>query len=281
MGYLPSVMMRKRSPFPGSGWYDSSFVPFEPVLTPDSSYPVPRGNMGLRRKVPIGRDDIVTIGDSAPPSDDSPDRPAAIARRYSDAMQQVSRATPFDRAPLDETRRPGPPERAPGETFERERPAAPPRQDAAPAPIDPEILALKERLQREAQRARDQDRRSLLMSLLPVLDNLDRSIAAATSPDHALLQGIRLVRDQFQGVLADLGAVRLTTVGAPFDPALHEAMALAPVDDPSLDGKVVDEWEAGYQLGDRLLRPARVRVGKLVPRSDAPDACEADLPVPG
>ena len=68
---------------------------------------------------------------------------------------------------------------------------------------------------------------------------------------------------RLQAVLADLGAVRIDSRGQRFDPAFHEAIATAEVEDPRLDGMVIDEWEAGYRLGDRVLRPARVRVGKL------------------
>ena len=51
-------------------------------------------------------------------------------------------------------------------------------------------------------------------------------------------------------------------VGQPFDPHVHEAMVVVPVDDPAADGVVVGQWRAGYRIADRVLRPAQVQVGR-------------------
>jgi molecular chaperone GrpE len=63
--------------------------------------------------------------------------------------------------------------------------------------------------------------------------------------------------------IADMGVTRLEVIGLPYDPRTAEAIDLVPVDDPSRDGVVVEEFRPGWRIGDRVLRPARVRVGRL------------------
>jgi molecular chaperone GrpE (heat shock protein) len=123
-----------------------------------------------------------------------------------------------------------------------------------------DLQAARARVARDAARDQEETRGKLIAQLLPVLDNLDRSIAA--HPD----QGVQLVRDQLEGVLRGYGLERVDATGARFDPALHDAVAMADVHDPALDGTVVEQWEPAYRFGERLLRPARVVVGRLLQR---------------
>ena len=78
-----------------------------------------------------------------------------------------------------------------------------------------------------------------------------------------MLQGVSLVRQQLEGVLRGYGVERIDALDQHFDPAIHEAVGVAPVRDARHHGVVVDQAEPGYRFGDRLLRPARVTVGKL------------------
>lgn len=126
-----------------------------------------------------------------------------------------------------------------------------------------ELEATKRRLQRDARRELTEQRDKLLGELLPVLDNLDRSIESAAGDDGPLAEGVKLVRKQLAGVLAGYGLERLEVVGRRFDPHLHDAIATAEVDDPAQDGVVIDEWQPGYAAHGRILRAAKVRVGKL------------------
>jgi molecular chaperone GrpE (heat shock protein) len=120
--------------------------------------------------------------------------------------------------------------------------------------------------------ARDLDQRlelatgTLLAEFLPVLDNLDRALqAAAQQPNlEALLEGIQLVRTQFLNVLEGHGLTPLERQGQPFDPRLDEAMTMVEVNDPRQHNLVLQEWEKGYTLHDKVLRPAKVAVGKLL-----------------
>jgi len=127
------------------------------------------------------------------------------------------------------------------------------------------LEATEARLERNARREAEDARSKLVQQLLPVLDNLDRTIQAAQAHrgDPAMLEGVRLVRHQLEGVLRGYGVERIDATGQRFDPALHEAIGVTAVADPQRHGVVVHQAEPGYRFGDRLLRPAKVSVGKL------------------
>lgn len=125
-----------------------------------------------------------------------------------------------------------------------------------------ELEASEARVRRNAERVYDESRSKLVLELLPVLDNLDRTIEAARdNSDPALLEGVRMVRAQLDGVLARYGAEKIDATGQRFDPALHEAISAHPVADPQLAGMVLSQLQPGYRYGDRLLRAAKVAVG--------------------
>jgi molecular chaperone GrpE len=128
-----------------------------------------------------------------------------------------------------------------------------------------EFEQVKTRLRRDTAREVERGKRSVLVEMLDVVDNLDRAIAAATqsaASDQALLKGVQLVRDQFLAKLQGLGVTRLDALGQPFDAARHEAVSTAPAADPAQDGTIVSVVREGYAIGDELLRPAAVVVGK-------------------
>lgn len=126
------------------------------------------------------------------------------------------------------------------------------------------LEATEARLERNARREAEETRGKLVQELLPVLDNLDRTIRAAHGrSDPALLEGVRMVRQQLEGVLRSYGVERIEALGQRFDPAVHEAIGMIAVDDPQRHGAVVHQVEPGYRMSGRLLRPARVSVGKL------------------
>lgn len=132
-----------------------------------------------------------------------------------------------------------------------------------------ETKASRARMEREKQRVLEQERAEVAQALLGAIDELERVLAAGGSPEPgtplaSMVEGVRLTLSGFAKRIADLGAERLELVGRPFDPALAEAIDLVPVDDPARDQMVVQEVQAGYRIGERLLRPARVRVGRAV-----------------
>lgn len=127
-----------------------------------------------------------------------------------------------------------------------------------------DLEAAKARVERDARLTREETRSKLVSELLPVLDNLDRAIATAEASGDvpAVVEGVRMVRRQFEAVLEGFGLARFDAVDAVFDPRVHDATSI--VDAPGRDGIVVAQVEAGYRFGDRLLRAAKVVVGRDV-----------------
>jgi molecular chaperone GrpE len=103
----------------------------------------------------------------------------------------------------------------------------------------------------------------LVKDLLPVLDNLDRALAAAAA-DDPLVAGVKLVRASFEQVLSRHGVKGFSALGQHFDPALHEALMQVPTADAA-PGTVVVEHARGFTLAERLLRPAMVGVAVAPP----------------
>jgi molecular chaperone GrpE len=131
-----------------------------------------------------------------------------------------------------------------------------------------DLEAAKSRVERDARREADELRAKLVAELLPVLDNLDRTIEAAEQcgDSGAIAQGVRMVRSQFANVLARYGLERVDARNQRFDPRLHDAIGTVPVSQPAAHDLVIDQIEPGYRFGTRLLRPAKVLVGRLVSR---------------
>jgi molecular chaperone GrpE len=100
----------------------------------------------------------------------------------------------------------------------------------------------------------------LVKELLPVLDDLERSLEAAAQHEEAKLEeGVRLVHRELVEALAREGLVEVETEGQ-FDPHVHEALLSQPSEQE--DGSVIEVLQKGYRLGDRVLRPARVVVSQ-------------------
>lgn len=126
----------------------------------------------------------------------------------------------------------------------------------------------RQRLNRAADERARREKVDFITALLPVADNLQRAIAAAEQGDSfdALLSGVRGTANGFENALVAAGVEPITAVGAQFDPELHEAVDTADVP-VAQDGVVTIEYSRGYKVGDRLIRPARVQVGRAQTQS--------------
>lgn len=162
-------------------------------------------------------------------------------------------------------------------------------QSASEVPTDPELMgrlletALKERdeyrdqfmraladlqnfrrrVAKESEETRKYATAELVRQLLPVLDNFERSLAflASGASTEAVLEGLRAVDRQLRAVLESVKVEKIEPVGQPFDPEHHEAVALeASTEHP--EGTVLEVLEPGYRMGERVIRPARVKVTK-------------------
>jgi len=123
----------------------------------------------------------------------------------------------------------------------------------------------RQRLNRSANERAAGEKADFIASLLPVMDGLDLAIQATTenASREAILEGIRGIATSFQNALTNAGVEPVPAVGEVFNPELHEAVDTVDTD-LELDGKVVGEYTRGFRIGERLLRPARVQVGRSV-----------------
>jgi molecular chaperone GrpE len=119
----------------------------------------------------------------------------------------------------------------------------------------------RKRMAREQQALVGRASARLVERLLPVLDDLERALAAAEQHDEgAVIDGVRLTRDALRAALEAEGLEEISAEGA-FDPHVHEALMTQPAEDAD-SGAVVDVVQKGYRLGDLVLRPARVIVAE-------------------
>jgi molecular chaperone GrpE len=127
-----------------------------------------------------------------------------------------------------------------------------------------EIEAVQKRVAAASKKELEQRTRKLIESLLPVVDDLDRGIAAARQHSESadVVMGLELVKRSLLAQLGAFGVTHAPAIGEMFDPKRHDAIALVPVADASQDGRVVDVMREGYLIGDETLRPAGVAVGR-------------------
>ncbi|MDI9259341.1 nucleotide exchange factor GrpE [Alicyclobacillus sendaiensis] len=157
----------------------------------------------------------------------------------------------------------------PGDAAEDEAPHA-----SEPDPRDAQIEELTQQLLRTRadfdnfRRRTRQEReelvqfatKKLLADLLPVLDNFDRAIQALEGVNEPQMkQGIEMVHRQLIQVMHQYGVTEMAAVGAPFDPAQHEAVMQEQVEGQE-PGRVIEVLQKGYLLHGRVLRPAMVKV---------------------
>lgn len=113
-------------------------------------------------------------------------------------------------------------------------------------------------------------------SFLPILDNFDRTLREARAAQNveAVVQGVEIIRDQMLTILKSHGVEPIDSLHEKFDPARHEAMIRRSEPDKE-DDVVLEEFQKGYALNGRVIRPSRVAINKVPPSTDAPPAPEA------
>ena len=123
-----------------------------------------------------------------------------------------------------------------------------------------ELDNVRKRAARDVEKARRYGLERLAQALLPVIDSLEAGLASAEQATaESLLDGKRATMRLMNSALEQVGIKELDPHGEPFDPALHEAMAVAPSDSAE-PGTVIEVFQKGYSIHDRLLRAARVIV---------------------
>lgn len=129
----------------------------------------------------------------------------------------------------------------------------------------------RKRIERERRELSDYAATDVLLELLPIIDNFERALQApAAAPgatagrpaeSEAFKKGVELIHKQMLDLLRKRGVTLIDALGADFDPNVHQAVIHEPSDEHR-EGEVMQELQRGYKLGDRLLRPAMVKVAK-------------------
>ena len=133
----------------------------------------------------------------------------------------------------------------------------------------------RKRMAREMQDLRESTRVNTIGEIVGIFDLLKMaSDSTATATDMATIQmGVKMIFDQFKNVLTNMGVSVIDAKGQKFDPKLHEAISTANSDEVP-EGMVLQQWNFGFKLGERILRPARVVV------SAGPKQAEEEAPAP-
>lgn len=120
----------------------------------------------------------------------------------------------------------------------------------------------RKRTERERSENYNRARADVILELLPVIDNFERAMSSLEkSVDDAkgLRHGVELIHKQFRDALSKFGLQEIEAVGKVFDPNVHEAVTMEATDQHE-ENTIIEEFERGYKLGDRLLRPSKVKV---------------------
>ena len=117
----------------------------------------------------------------------------------------------------------------------------------------------RKRTTKEKSQSFDNGVKHIVENLLPVIDNLERALAAGQSPEDSFVKGVQMTYDQFIATLEKVGVKQIDPLGETFDPHFHEAMQH--VEDEALgESEVAQVFQKGYLIGDMLIRAALVKV---------------------
>lgn len=120
----------------------------------------------------------------------------------------------------------------------------------------------RRRIERERSEIYQRGRDDVLLQFLPVVDNFERALSSLEESEgdaEALRDGVELIHKQFVDALSKFGLKAVEAVGQAFDPHVHEAVTTEATDKHK-ENTVIEEFQRGYKIGDRLLRPAKVKV---------------------
>ncbi|HVG21022.1 MAG TPA: nucleotide exchange factor GrpE [Blastocatellia bacterium] len=120
----------------------------------------------------------------------------------------------------------------------------------------------RRRVEREKAEFHARARGEVLLELLPVVDNFERALSSLQKKEAdaaGLRHGLELIHKQLKDALTKFGLEPLESVGQVFDPHFHEAVTIEPTDEHE-ENTIIEEFQRGYKLGEKLLRPAKVKV---------------------
>lgn len=122
----------------------------------------------------------------------------------------------------------------------------------------------KKRVERDIDNRVSQVTMKLISGFLPALINIGRAIESGESTRNfdSLLEGIKMVKSQFQNCLKECGVEEISDADRPFNPKTDEAVQVVPVEEKEKDNIIINCLEPGFRLGEKVIRPAQVQVGK-------------------
>jgi molecular chaperone GrpE len=121
----------------------------------------------------------------------------------------------------------------------------------------------KKRTMRERLDLLNSASKDVIVALIPILDDFDRAKRHAEETDgEEFSEGVRLVHSRLHSTMQSLGLKEMDSMGQPFDPEYHDAITEVETPDANMKGKVIDVIEKGYLLNDKIIRHAKVVVGK-------------------
>ena len=123
-----------------------------------------------------------------------------------------------------------------------------------------EFVNYKKRVQRDREMDYASMKGDIIKKMLPVLDDMERALANRPEGD-SWANGMELITRKFQGILEAEGVIRIEAAGQPFDPNFHEAISSEPNEEVE-SGHIIEVVQNGYMSGERVIRPAMVRVAQ-------------------
>lgn len=138
--------------------------------------------------------------------------------------------------------------------------------------VSADYANFQKRSAKQAQETVTYEKERLIKSLLPAVDNFEHMLTKSHTAESvaAVIEGVRIIYDQMADILKAHGIEPIQALGEPFDPSLHEAMLQQ--DDPDKPaGVVLQEFQKGYKLHGRVIRPSKVIVNKAAPQEILPD----------
>ena len=138
--------------------------------------------------------------------------------------------------------------------------------------VSAEYVNLQKRTARQISETTAYEKEIIIKSLLPVLDNFEHTLQNAHSAENAdiLVKGIQIIYDQMLDTLKSYGVEQIKALDEKFEPALHEAM-MQKAEPEKEEGTVLEEFQKGYKLNGRVIRPSKVIVNKPASQEQEPD----------
>ena len=205
-------------------------------------------------------------------------------KEQEETWQEVTQEQAAQEASSEQAEAPAEEQAAP-ETASEQTPAEeppPPTPEELINAINEKYLRLRadfdnytKRMAREANEIRERTKKIVISEFLPAYDFFQMAMkhAETTNDFQALKQGMDMILNEFSKAFESLGVKELKTVGEHFDPKLHEAAKSEPSDTVA-EGIILQQWKAGYTIGDKLLRPAMVVVSSGPEKASEPKEVE-------